>query len=183
MSDNPFHKLATSWWDKEGPFHTLHDINPCRLDYIQKLINLSGKTVLDLGCGGGILSEALARQGAQVLGIDIEENDFDEFENLPYYNKYKDREISQISDKEFEAVLDLNNDNNEKDHYIEEDENSNLNPIPLSSKKMFDEEDNKIKEFVEEDIEIKENKKRKSNKKTKENVGKSKSMKKKKTKK
>jgi 2-polyprenyl-6-hydroxyphenyl methylase/3-demethylubiquinone-9 3-methyltransferase len=74
MSDNPFHQLASTWWDKDGPFHTLHDINPCRLAYVQKFVNLSNIRVLDLGCGGGILAESLAKQGAEVIGIDIEAN-------------------------------------------------------------------------------------------------------------
>ena len=69
---NPFHDLATSWWDIDGPFKTLHDINPCRLDYIQSKTNLLDKKVLDLGCGGGILSEALAKAGGLITGIDIE---------------------------------------------------------------------------------------------------------------
>jgi len=69
---NPFHDLATSWWDIDGPFKTLHDINPCRLDYIQSKMNLLDKKVLDLGCGGGILSEALAKAGGLITGIDIE---------------------------------------------------------------------------------------------------------------
>jgi hypothetical protein len=107
----------------------------------------------------------------------IVENDFDEFENLPYYNKYKDREISEISNKEFEDRLDLNN----HESNLDEDENTNFKSIPLSSKKMFDEEDNRIKEFVEE--EMKEDKKKSNKKKTKENVNKAKSMKKKKSKK
>jgi 2-polyprenyl-6-hydroxyphenyl methylase / 3-demethylubiquinone-9 3-methyltransferase len=71
---NPFHDLASTWWDTNGPFKTLHDINPCRLDYILSHVDLAGKKVLDLGCGGGILSEALAKAGAQVTGIDIEPN-------------------------------------------------------------------------------------------------------------
>ena len=71
---NPFHDLATTWWDLNGPFKTLHHINPCRLDYIQSHVKLMGKQVLDLGCGGGILSEALATAGAMVTGIDIEAN-------------------------------------------------------------------------------------------------------------
>ncbi len=72
MSSNPFQEFATTWWDTEGPFRTLHDINPVRLDYIQKHQPLSQQQVLDLGCGGGILSEALAKEGAQVTGVDIE---------------------------------------------------------------------------------------------------------------
>lgn len=72
MSNNPFHDLAKSWWDMDGPFHTLHDINPLRLAYIQQFVQLEGLKVLDLGCGGGILSEALAKAGALVTSIDIE---------------------------------------------------------------------------------------------------------------
>lgn len=79
--NNPFHDLANSWWDINGPFKTLHDINPCRMDYIQSKISLSGKKILDLGCGGGILSEALATVGADVTGIDIEPNLIDVAKN------------------------------------------------------------------------------------------------------
>ena len=74
MSDNPFHNLASEWWDQEGPFHTLHDINPCRLTYVEKFVNLSQKRVLDLGCGCGIFCESIARKGASVVSVDIEEN-------------------------------------------------------------------------------------------------------------
>ncbi|MCH9689905.1 MAG: bifunctional 2-polyprenyl-6-hydroxyphenol methylase/3-demethylubiquinol 3-O-methyltransferase UbiG [Gammaproteobacteria bacterium] len=64
---------ATRWWDKEGPLKTLHDINPVRLDWIQQCMTLSGARVLDIGCGGGILSEGLAKAGAEVTGLDVEE--------------------------------------------------------------------------------------------------------------
>jgi 2-polyprenyl-6-hydroxyphenyl methylase/3-demethylubiquinone-9 3-methyltransferase len=74
MSTNPFHDFAAHWWDVDGPFHTLHDINPLRLEYIRRFTDLNDKHVLDLGCGGGILSEALAQSGAKVMGIDIESN-------------------------------------------------------------------------------------------------------------
>ena len=69
---NPFVDYATQWWDRTGPFRTLHDINPTRLAFIKRHVDLSGKSVLDLGCGGGILSEALAQEGACVTGVDIE---------------------------------------------------------------------------------------------------------------
>ncbi len=65
-----FSALAPDWWDTEGASRTLHDINPCRLGFIAAATSLSGKRVLDVGCGGGILSEALARAGAVVTGID-----------------------------------------------------------------------------------------------------------------
>jgi 2-polyprenyl-6-hydroxyphenyl methylase/3-demethylubiquinone-9 3-methyltransferase len=66
-----FSALAQSWWDPAGPSKPLHDLNPVRLSFIEHVRPLSGARVLDVGCGGGILSEALARGGAQVLGIDL----------------------------------------------------------------------------------------------------------------
>jgi 2-polyprenyl-6-hydroxyphenyl methylase / 3-demethylubiquinone-9 3-methyltransferase len=66
-----FSDLAHRWWDKESEFRPLHQINPLRLDWIQNLIPLKGLRVLDVGCGGGILADAMARQGADVLGIDL----------------------------------------------------------------------------------------------------------------
>ncbi len=66
-----FSDLAHRWWDRESEFRPLHDINPLRLDWIDALAGLHGKTVLDVGCGGGILSESMALRGAQVLGIDL----------------------------------------------------------------------------------------------------------------
>ena len=66
-----FSDLAHRWWDKESEFRPLHLINPLRLDWINSLVPLSGKRVLDVGCGGGILADAMARQGAEVLGIDL----------------------------------------------------------------------------------------------------------------
>lgn len=69
-----FSLLAHKWWDKTGEFKPLHDINPLRLGYIDAIGQLAGKTVLDVGCGGGILSESMARLGADsVLGIDMAE--------------------------------------------------------------------------------------------------------------
>jgi 2-polyprenyl-6-hydroxyphenyl methylase / 3-demethylubiquinone-9 3-methyltransferase len=66
-----FAALAQSWWDPKGPSKPLHDLNPLRLRYIERAVSLPGKQALDVGCGGGILSEAMARAGAQVLGIDL----------------------------------------------------------------------------------------------------------------
>ena len=66
-----FSDLAHRWWDKESEFRPLHQINPLRLDWIQDLIPLKGLRVLDVGCGGGILADAMARKGANVLGIDL----------------------------------------------------------------------------------------------------------------
>lgn len=68
-----FEELAARWWDPESEFKPLHDINPLRLDYIDRAAGLAGKEVLDVGCGGGILSESMAVRGAQVMGIDLGE--------------------------------------------------------------------------------------------------------------
>ncbi len=66
-----FSELAHRWWDQESEFKPLHQINPLRLSWIQETVSLAGKRVLDVGCGGGILSDAMARAGANVLGIDM----------------------------------------------------------------------------------------------------------------
>lgn len=66
-----FDQVASSWWDPEGPFRPLHDLNPARMKFVKERAEVSGARVLDLGCGGGILSESLARAGAEVTGIDI----------------------------------------------------------------------------------------------------------------
>ena len=66
-----FSELAHRWWDPESEFAPLHQINPLRLEWIAQLAPLAGKQVLDVGCGGGILADAMARKGAQVLGIDL----------------------------------------------------------------------------------------------------------------
>lgn len=69
-----FEALASRWWDPNSEFKPLHDINPLRLDYIDERVGgLSGKTVLDVGCGGGILAESMAARGAEVTGIDLGE--------------------------------------------------------------------------------------------------------------
>jgi len=66
-----FEELASRWWDNQGEFKPLHEINPLRLQYIDQRVGLAGKKVLDVGCGGGILAESMARSGAEVLGIDM----------------------------------------------------------------------------------------------------------------
>jgi len=66
-----FSDLAHRWWDTESEFRPLHQINPLRLDWIETHVRVTGKRVLDIGCGGGILSDAMARRGGDVLGIDL----------------------------------------------------------------------------------------------------------------
>ena len=68
-----FSALAHQWWDLDGEFAALHQINPLRLDWIDSTCPLKGARVLDVGCGGGILADAMARRGADVLGIDLAE--------------------------------------------------------------------------------------------------------------
>ena len=66
-----FEELASRWWDPDSEFKPLHEINPLRLEYIDRRASLKGKTVVDIGCGGGILAESMALKGANVLGIDM----------------------------------------------------------------------------------------------------------------
>ncbi|MDH4273742.1 MAG: bifunctional 2-polyprenyl-6-hydroxyphenol methylase/3-demethylubiquinol 3-O-methyltransferase UbiG [Gammaproteobacteria bacterium] len=66
-----FDSVASRWWDAQSEFKPLHDLNPLRVGYIDRLASLHGKRVLDVGCGGGLLTEAMARCGAQVTGIDV----------------------------------------------------------------------------------------------------------------
>jgi len=68
-----FGELAHRWWDPQSEFRPLHEINPLRLGWIESLAPLAGRDVLDVGCGGGILAEAMARRGARVTGIDLGE--------------------------------------------------------------------------------------------------------------
>lgn len=68
-----FEALAANWWDRHSEFKPLHDINPLRANYIDERAQVSGKKAIDVGCGGGILSEALAQKGASVTGIDMGE--------------------------------------------------------------------------------------------------------------
>ena len=70
---NKVGSLAERWWDVSGEFKTLHDINPLRIRFIQEHAEINGKRIVDVGCGGGILSEGLAKNGADVLGIDLSE--------------------------------------------------------------------------------------------------------------
>ncbi|WP_394753142.1 bifunctional 2-polyprenyl-6-hydroxyphenol methylase/3-demethylubiquinol 3-O-methyltransferase UbiG [Crenothrix sp.] len=69
-----FGSMAERWWDTKGEFKTLHDINPLRISFIQRYISLAGRRIVDVGCGGGILTEGLAKHGADALGIDLSED-------------------------------------------------------------------------------------------------------------
>ena len=71
---NKFDELSAKWWDKDGEFRPLHQINPLRVNFIEERSSVEGKKVLDVGCGGGILAEALNELGANVTGIDASEN-------------------------------------------------------------------------------------------------------------
>jgi 2-polyprenyl-6-hydroxyphenyl methylase / 3-demethylubiquinone-9 3-methyltransferase len=66
-----FQSAASRWWDPLGEMRPLHDLNPVRLDYVERAAGLAGKAVLDVGCGGGLLAEAMARKGARVVGLDL----------------------------------------------------------------------------------------------------------------
>lgn len=66
-----FNRLASRWWDADGEMRTLHDLNPARLQWIESVAGLAGQRVLDVGCGAGLLAEAMARRGALVTGIDM----------------------------------------------------------------------------------------------------------------
>ena len=66
-----FSELAATWWDREGPMRPLHDLNPVRLEWIDRISTLAGKRVVDVGCGGGVLTESMAAKGAAVVGIDL----------------------------------------------------------------------------------------------------------------
>jgi 2-polyprenyl-6-hydroxyphenyl methylase / 3-demethylubiquinone-9 3-methyltransferase len=68
-----FSQLAHRWWDPQSEFKPLHDINPLRLDWVDRLAGINGKKILDVGCGGGILAEGMAERGGQVTGIDLAE--------------------------------------------------------------------------------------------------------------
>lgn len=68
---NNFNRLSNTWWDLEGEFGALHKINPFRLEFMSKHHSIADQSILDIGCGGGILSESLAKAGAEVTGIDL----------------------------------------------------------------------------------------------------------------
>lgn len=106
-----FSELAHRWWDPQGEFRPLHELNPLRLAWIDGLAGLAGKHVLDVGCGGGILSEAMARLGATVTGIDLSEKALRvaqlhllESGLVVDYRLFSAEDFSNLNEKKFEAV-------------------------------------------------------------------------------
>lgn len=97
-----FAALAARWWDPEGDMKALHQVNPLRLEYINSRANLAGKTVLDVGCGGGILAESMAQLGAKVTGIDMHQAIIDAAK-LHLLESGSDVEYLRISAEEFAA--------------------------------------------------------------------------------
>lgn len=99
-----FNSQAAFWWDENGPFKTLHHINPVRTDYVKQFIDLNGKKVLDVGCGGGVFSESMASNGANVTAIDLAEESL-EIAKLHLYESSHKIDYQKIS------VEDFSNDN------------------------------------------------------------------------
>lgn len=108
-----FAKLAKSWWDSQGPMKMLHAVNPIRTAYILDLVDLFGKKVLDIGCGAGLLSEAMARHGAEVLGIDLAQESIEiarahareeHLSPLPSYETISAEDLAEQKPGEFDIV-------------------------------------------------------------------------------
>ena len=102
-----FDSLASSWWDPNGKFKPLHDINPLRLDWIRQKIELNDRKILDIGCGGGILTESMSKNGAIVTGIDMAEN---ALETAKLHSKKNNMEIEYIKCSAEEMSKDHKND-------------------------------------------------------------------------
>jgi len=108
---NKFGSMAERWWDTQGEFKTLHDINPLRIQFIQSYADIAGKRIVDVGCGGGILTEGLARHGADVLGIDLSEEliDIADLHGLEsgvnaHYQKISAEALAQQQPESFDHV-------------------------------------------------------------------------------
>jgi 2-polyprenyl-6-hydroxyphenyl methylase/3-demethylubiquinone-9 3-methyltransferase len=106
-----FSDLAHRWWDTESEFKPLHAINPLRLEWINGITSLSGKKVIDIGCGGGILAESMAKKGASVTGIDLSEKalkvaDLHSLESNVQvrYEKISAEEMAQREEGQFDVV-------------------------------------------------------------------------------
>ena len=108
---NKFGSMAERWWDTQGEFKTLHDINPLRIRFIQSYADIAGKRIVDVGCGGGILTEGLAKHGADVLGIDLSEEliDIADLHGLEsgvsaHYQKISAEALAQQQPESFDHV-------------------------------------------------------------------------------
>ncbi len=105
-----FNEQAAFWWDEQGPFKTLHHINPVRTDYVKQFVNLSDKSVLDVGCGGGVFSESMATNGAKVTAIDLAQDSL-EVAKLHLYESELNINYQEISAEDFatdnEACFDV----------------------------------------------------------------------------
>ncbi|MGV6825577.1 MAG: bifunctional 2-polyprenyl-6-hydroxyphenol methylase/3-demethylubiquinol 3-O-methyltransferase UbiG, partial [bacterium] len=99
---NKFSELAARWWDPNSEFKPLHEINPLRLEFIDQRAPLEGKRVLDVGCGGGILAEAMASLGAEVTGIDMAEASL-EVAKLHLLESGRDVEYRQVTAEQMAA--------------------------------------------------------------------------------
>jgi len=108
---NKFGSMAERWWDTQGEFKTLHDINPLRLQFIQSYADIAGKRIVDVGCGGGILTEALDRHGADAMGIDLSEEliDIADLHGLEsgvnaHYQKISVEALAKLQPESFDHV-------------------------------------------------------------------------------
>ena len=107
-----FDELAAKWWDPDGEFKPLHQINPLRVGFINQRVNLEGVKVLDVGCGGGILAEALSKLGAQVTGIDASEQTIGVAQNhsnvvgsdVSYYQTTIEEFIANKPEEKFDVI-------------------------------------------------------------------------------
>src|SRR5665213_4562099 len=100
-----FSALAMSWWDPAGPSRPLHELNPLRLRYVEQAVSLQGARALDVGCGGGILSEAMANRGAEVLGIDLSQAVLDVAELHALESKVQILSLIHISEPTRQAEI------------------------------------------------------------------------------
>ena len=102
--ESHFDEFAYDWWNKTGHYKLLHRLNPVRLEYILSKCNINGKRILDIGCGGGILSEQLHKQGAKVTGIDSSSKSItiarQHAEEQNYNIKYINKSIFDVTDRD-----------------------------------------------------------------------------------
>ena len=109
---NKFGSQAERWWDRNGEFKTLHDINPLRIKFIQQFISLQDKRMVDVGCGGGILTEGLANKGADITGIDLSQELLDvadlhslESGSTAKYQKISAESLADLEEASFDHIV------------------------------------------------------------------------------